>query len=68
MPEPNPYISGVPPEVSGSYRIRNREGDIVYWGDAINLRDVWYEKSSDEFLTESSSFEFSVSSENTNRI
>lgn len=65
MPEPNPYISGVPPEASGSYRIRNREGDIMYWGDAINLRDIRHEKSSDEILTESSFFEYLVSSENT---
>ena len=37
----------------------------MYWGDAINLRDIWHEKSSDEILTESSFFEYLVSSENT---
>ena len=37
----------------------------MYWGDAINLRDIRHEKSSDEILTESSFFEYLVSSENT---
>ena len=52
------FCSGTPPRSPGSYRVRDVDGDIIYWGESENLYDLWYEKIRDLSLIENTIFEY----------
>lgn len=54
----NTYISETPPRCAGSYRIRDANGFIVFWGDSDNLYDTWCVKSADGLFANNICFEF----------
>jgi len=54
------YCHSIPPSAPGSYRIRDANGDILYWGDSANLYDTWCEKVRCGLYLRKYVFEFSV--------
>lgn len=56
-----------PPEQSGSYRIRDMEGSIIYWGDSTNLYRTWCERVQGHSSLEKVTFEYTLANyENSN--
>lgn len=48
----------IPPNCPGTYRIRDADGDIVYWGDSADLYQTWCEKVQSGLFNKNFVFEF----------
>lgn len=57
MPNTN-AIREIPPELPGSYRILDADGDIRYWGDTMNLYNTWIDKIKHSTFPENGTFEY----------
>lgn len=54
------FISGIPPAQKGSYRIRNTEGRIIFWGDSENLFVTWCGRMGNKSEVHSDCFEYAL--------
>lgn len=54
------FISGIPPAQKGSYRIRNTEGRIIFWGDSENLFATWFDLMGNKSDVHSNWFEYAL--------
>lgn len=50
-----------PPQLPGSYIVRDAEGDILYWGDTPDLYETWCAKAGGRFPAGHSTFEYDLS-------
>lgn len=50
MPDNKQKDHLIPPAIPGTYRIRDADGDIVYWGDSADLYQTWCEKVQSELF------------------
>ena len=57
MPNTN-AIRKIPPELPGSYRILDADGDIRYWGDTMNLYNTLIDKIKHSTFPENGTFEY----------
>lgn len=57
MPNTN-AIRKTPPELPGSYRILDADGDIRYWGDTMNLYNTLIDKIKHSTFPENGTFEY----------
>lgn len=58
MPDNKQKDHLIPPAIPGTYRIRDTDGDIVYWGDSTDLHQTWCEKVQSELFNKKFVFEF----------
>jgi excinuclease UvrABC nuclease subunit len=54
------FCSGTPPRSPGSYRVRDANGDIIYWGESENLFDTWCKKIRSLSFMENATFEYAL--------
>lgn len=49
-----------PPKLPGNYKICDADGDIIYWGDSINLYYTWCERVRSHSFPGNGTFEYSL--------